>query len=99
VRDRSGEAATLNNMGRVFRLQGNLVQALQYYQQALGLLQDVGDLVNTATILANIAMIQIETDRLEDAEQTLQQVVELDTRFGLPTLEEDRLALQWVQNR
>ena len=57
VGDRSGEATTLNNIGRVYDALGEKQQALDYYQQALPLRRAVGDRNGEAVTLDNIAYL------------------------------------------
>ena len=42
VGDRTGEGATLNNIGAVYRAQGKYQQALNNYEQALVIAREVG---------------------------------------------------------
>ena len=43
VRDRSGEATTLHNIGSVYQVIGQPQKALEYYNQALPILREVED--------------------------------------------------------
>ena len=52
--DRSGEATTLNNIGRIYLDLGEKQKALQFYNQALPLLRAVGDRSGEATALTSI---------------------------------------------
>jgi hypothetical protein len=57
VGDRSGEGATLNNLGGVYDDLGQKDKALDYYQQALAICREVGDRAGEGTTLHNIGMI------------------------------------------
>ena len=52
--DRSGEATTLNNIGKVYWVSGEKQKALQYYNQALPLKRAVGDRGGETIILQEI---------------------------------------------
>ena len=47
--DRSGEATTLNNIGGVYSDIGKPQKALEYYEKALPIWQEVGDRSGEAT--------------------------------------------------
>ena len=96
MQDKSGEAATLNNIGRVYRLKDQIDVAMEYYQKAYKLLQKTGDWVNAAAVLSNIAMLHIEAENWLAAEKALTAAIEIDKAHGLPALEEDTQALEWV---
>jgi CHAT domain-containing protein len=57
VGDRSGEATTLNNIGRVYDDLGQKQKALDFYNQALPLWRAVGDRTGEATTLNNIGLV------------------------------------------
>ena len=57
VGDRSDEAKTLNNIGRVYDDLGKKQEALDYYNQALPLRRVVGDRSGEAITLNNIAFV------------------------------------------
>jgi tetratricopeptide (TPR) repeat protein len=86
-------------MGRIFRLTNQIDLAMQYYQNSLSLLIEVGDRTNEAAILSNIAMLHIEAANWEEAQAHLSKAVGIDQTLGLPALEEDLQALEWVKRR
>jgi tetratricopeptide (TPR) repeat protein len=96
VQDRVGEAATLNNMGRVYRPLGELHLDFRYYEQALAILQDIGDRVNQAVTLNNMVMIHIEEGNLDEAESLILKVIDIDQVLNLPAQAEDRATLAWI---
>ncbi|MDT9298605.1 MAG: tetratricopeptide repeat protein, partial [Arthrospira platensis PCC 7345] len=57
VRDRRGEATTLNNIGGVYGAIGEPQEALTYYQQALTIRREVRDRAGEATTLNNIGLV------------------------------------------
>jgi CHAT domain-containing protein len=57
VRDRSGEATTLNNTGRVYDTLGENQKALEYFNQALPIYRSIGDRSGEATTLNNIGLV------------------------------------------
>ncbi|MBE9207891.1 CHAT domain-containing protein [Nostoc sp. LEGE 06077] len=68
VRDKTGEAATLNNIGGVYSDLGDKQQTLQFYNQSLPLARQVGDKTQEAVTLNNIGSIY---DDLGDKQQAL----------------------------
>jgi CHAT domain-containing protein len=54
VRNRSGEAVTLNNIGIVYKALGEQTKALEYYNQALPIVRTVRNRSTEATTLSNI---------------------------------------------
>ena len=57
VRDRAGEAITLNDLGTVYDALGEKQKALDYYGQALPLHGAVGDRAGEAVTLSNLSGI------------------------------------------
>ncbi len=57
VGDRSGEAITFHNIGRVYHDLGDKPKALSYYEQALPLWKQVGDRSGEATTLNDIGRV------------------------------------------
>ncbi|MFM7323430.1 MAG: tetratricopeptide repeat protein, partial [Nodosilinea sp.] len=57
IKDRDGEARTLNNIGLVNRSQGNYSAALGYYEQALAITRDIKDRAFEARTLRNIGLV------------------------------------------
>ena len=51
------ESATLNNIGLVYKNQGQYDQALSYYNQALVIIREIGDRVGEGTTLNNIGAV------------------------------------------
>ncbi|MEU1605595.1 tetratricopeptide repeat protein [Micromonospora matsumotoense] len=65
---RGNEAATLNNIGRVYASQGDRQQALDHYHQALPIQREVGDRAGEAATLNNIGSVY---DSQGDRQQAL----------------------------
>jgi tetratricopeptide (TPR) repeat protein len=57
VEDRSGEGATLNNLGLVYDDLGNKQDALHYFEQALVIRREVGDRSGKGITLCNISSL------------------------------------------
>ncbi|WP_146034030.1 CHAT domain-containing protein, partial [Nostoc cycadae] len=68
VGDKTGKAATLNNIGGVYDALGDKQQALNYYNQSLPLSQQVGDKRQKAVTLNNIGRVY---DALGNKQQAL----------------------------
>jgi tetratricopeptide (TPR) repeat protein len=68
VGDKTGEAATLNNIGNVYDALGDKQQALEFYNQSLPLWRQVGDKTGEAVTLNNIGLVYND---LGDKQQAL----------------------------
>lgn len=66
---------------------------MEHYRQSHSLLKQVGDKVNEAAVLSNIAMLHIEAQQWGEAERVLMEAVGIDRQYELPLLEEDSRAL------
>ena len=55
--DRRNEAATLTNIGAVYRGLGERQRALEYYGQALPIAREVGDRAGEAVTLSNLGLV------------------------------------------
>ncbi len=95
--DRSGEAATLNNIGLVYDALGEKEKALGYYEEALPLRRQVGDRFGESVTRFNLAMVFVDLDRLAEAEEQLEIVVQIDEAVRHPDLESDRRELERVR--
>ena len=60
VGDRIGKAKTLENLGRVYQLQGNKKQALKQYQLALGELRSIGAWSRQVYVLNNLGLLAMD---------------------------------------
>ena len=97
VGDRGGLAATLNNIGLVYRATGNPTKALEYYEQALPIWEEVGDRYGESITRYNLGMVYRAEGRLYDAVQELRKVVELDRLVQHPDLESDTAMLHQLE--
>ncbi len=66
-----GAAISLNNMGNVYRIQGEAAQALLFYDEALDLFATAGDTANQVQALSNKAAALIATGQFNEAEKAL----------------------------
>jgi hypothetical protein len=97
VGDRGGEATTLNNIGLVYDALGDKARALEFYEQALPLLQQIGDRWHERMLRRNMIVVCASLSQLEIVEKHLLQVVALDEALDHPDLESDRAVLARVQ--
>ena len=95
--DGNNEAATLNNIGAVYRGLGDPQRALEYYRQALPIRREVGDRAGEAVTRYNVAMIHRAQGEPARAVAELEQVVELDRQVGHPDLQSDTEMLHRVR--
>lgn len=57
ISDRNGEAKSLNNIGQIYRAQGDYGKALDYLEQSLPICQEIGDKEVEGATLNNIATL------------------------------------------
>ncbi|HEU0077797.1 MAG TPA: tetratricopeptide repeat protein, partial [Longimicrobiaceae bacterium] len=88
---------TLNSIGSVYDNLGQRDKALQYYELALPIRQEVGDRSGEAVTRFNIAMILRRQGELERSIAELRCVVALDELVQHPDLEQDRAVLAKVE--
>jgi tetratricopeptide (TPR) repeat protein len=67
VNHRSGEAASLNNIGSVYRYNGQWEKALKYSKLALPITQEVNDRAGEATTLSNIGTVYANIGQPQEA--------------------------------
>jgi Tfp pilus assembly protein PilF len=94
VGDRAGPAVTLNNIGEVYRTQGEPQQALAYFERALPLSEVVGDRRQQSITLGNIAVVYHAQGNLAEAVRLLERAVALEEALGHPSLARDRAVLE-----
>ena len=86
IGDRTGEGTTLNNIGAVYRSQGQYGLALEQYQQALAIRREVGDRAGEGTTLNNIGEVYRSQGQyglaLEQYQQALAILREVGNRAG-----------------
>ncbi len=82
VGDRSGEATTLNNIGRVYSALGEKQKALDFYNQSLPLWRAVGDRSGEATTLNNIGRVYDALGEKQKALEFYNQSLPLSRAVG-----------------
>lgn len=70
---RSLESYCLNGLGDVARFSGRVVDARQYYEQSRLIELEMGDLLGEATVLLNLAQIELALGHFERGRQLLEQ--------------------------
>ena len=95
--DRAGIAATLHNIGPVCENLGQLDKALEYYQRALPVREELGDRHEESVTRYNIAIVYWARGHLAEAAAELRRVVELDRLVSHPDLESDMAVLAVVE--
>jgi tetratricopeptide (TPR) repeat protein len=82
VGDRAGLAATLNNIGLVYRSTGQPDKVLEHYHQALPIMVEVGNRSGQATTLNNIGLVYDNTGQPEQALKYYQQALPIREEVG-----------------
>ena len=65
--DRKGEGRTIRNMGTVYEVMGQANTALDYYQQALAIAQEVEDHEGQGKTMRNLGKLYLDMRRYETA--------------------------------
>lgn len=94
---REDEGILLNNIGAVYYSLGQREVALDYYQRALPIVEEVGDRYGQSITRYNMAMIYREQGRLAEAVAELKRVVELDRLVQHPDLKSPMAMLAQVE--
>ncbi|HEY9805495.1 MAG TPA: tetratricopeptide repeat protein, partial [Candidatus Obscuribacterales bacterium] len=77
-----GQAATLNNIGRVYVSVGKYDQALKLHQQALAIYQELGDRAGEATTQNNLGQVYDHQKQPDQALKFYQQALQLYKQVG-----------------
>jgi protein O-GlcNAc transferase len=67
----SGVAMSLNNIGNVYRITGDVDSALLFFDEAFEIYSDMSDSLGAVQVLSNKVAALIDGDRLEQAEKVL----------------------------
>ena len=73
----SGVAMSLNNMGNVYRVTGDIDSALLFFDESLEIYSNIGDPLGGVQVLSNKAAALIDVGRLEKAENVLNTAEEM----------------------
>ncbi len=76
------QAVTLNYLGRIAQIRGELAQARSYQQEALQLLCDIGDVQGQANVLTDLGGIAQVRGELESAQRYQQEALEMYREVG-----------------
>ena len=82
VGDRAGEGITLNNIGTIYRSQGQYPQALDFFQQSLAIRREVDDPRGEGAILNNIGAIYRSQGQYSQALDFYQQSLAIRRNVG-----------------
>lgn len=67
----NGVAMSLNNMGNIYRIMGNIDSAILFFDESLGIYTDIADHKGVVQILSNKAAVLIQDGRLKEADKVL----------------------------
>ncbi|MGX9725985.1 MAG: tetratricopeptide repeat protein [Candidatus Electronema sp. VV] len=99
VNDKTGIGQTLNNIGLIHRLQGDLAKALEYHEQDLSICRELGDRAGEAVPRWNLGLTYQDAGDLAKAEEYMEQAVQLAKIISHPELERWRERLERVRAR
>ena len=92
-----GEGITLNNIGEIYRAQGNPSKALKYLEQALTIRREVGDRAGEGFTCWNLGCTYEYLGDLARAEEYISLTVEIEEQVGHYYLENDRNYLKQLR--
>jgi tetratricopeptide (TPR) repeat protein len=87
-------ARTLNSLGKTFLMLDRPDEARTRCEEALVISTRLKDDLGKASAWYNIAAVHESAGRLEEAAEFLARVIEIDERYGLPKLNENRTRLE-----
>src|SRR5579872_7052914 len=82
IGDRNGEVETLNDLGTLQKVRGDLRQAVSCHRQALDLARQIGSSRDEAHALAGLGQCEMAAGRISSAEGRLRQALEIFQRIG-----------------
>ncbi|MBL1198988.1 MAG: tetratricopeptide repeat protein [Nostoc sp. GBBB01] len=82
LKDSSGQADTLYDIGFVYSIAGETQTAINYYKQALEIQRQRRDLPAQARLLSAIGALKSQLGNLEDALKSLKEALELHQQVG-----------------
>ncbi|MBD2201285.1 CHAT domain-containing protein [Calothrix sp. FACHB-1219] len=82
LKDRPGEALSLNYIAIVQRTLGDYIQALEFYKQALDIFRELGDRLNEGTALNNIGKVYEGLGQYPQALDFYQQALAIRKQVG-----------------
>ena len=84
MRDERGAAVILNNLGLLYLRKGEQQQAADHFQQSLAIVETVGDEMNAATTMYELALLYDAMKEYDRAIELLEKVSEVSERAGHP---------------
>jgi len=81
-----GVAMALNNMANIYRVRGDIQSALLLYKESSDIYFELGDRQGFAQSLSNLAAVMIDANRLEEAQQVIDQAEAAADGKGKPYL-------------
>jgi hypothetical protein len=82
--DRRDEGRILNNLGALADNLGQKKQARDYYEQALAIYQDIGDVVHARIVASNLADLDVATTPSGEAPKTSETSEAPDAPLAVP---------------
>nr|MDU9045169.1 tetratricopeptide repeat protein [Candidatus Electrothrix aestuarii] len=82
IGDRTGEGATLNNIGQIYRAQGDDTTALNYLEQSLRIRREIGNKAGESATLNNISQIYQARGDYASALKYLKQSLTISQEIG-----------------
>ena len=84
IGDKNGIATSLNNIGYIYRNQGDIPKGLEYYHKSLKIYEELGDKKGIAISLNNIGVIELERGALTSALNYGMRGLEIAREIGSP---------------
>jgi len=102
LQDREGLAHTLGNLGNVAKGRRDFAKAIDYYQQQMPILTEVGDKDGLGRCYFNFAMTEKDQEHYDAAKEKLLQALELfrecEAQIFIDIAEEQLRDVEEIQN-
>ena len=82
IKDRKGQAFSLNYIAIVKRTLGDNIESLEFYKQALYIFREIGDRLNEGTVLNNIGKVHESLGQYPQALEFYQQALTIRKQVG-----------------
>jgi CHAT domain-containing protein len=82
IKDRKGQAFSLNYIAIVKRTLGDNIESLEFYKQALYIFREIGDRLNEGTVLNNIGKVHEGLGQYPQALEFYQQALSIRQEVG-----------------
>jgi len=81
-RNQPWESIALNNIGEIFRIQGNYSKAMKYFEESSKMDEEMGDMIGKAASLNNMGLVYRAQGNYPRALTRFEEALEIDEHLG-----------------